>query len=37
MSLADDPTEIRVGWPGGKMTTGKIPKSTNEIIIGPDG
>jgi hypothetical protein len=37
MSLPQEPTEIRVVWPGGKMTTGKIPKGANDIIIGPDG
>jgi hypothetical protein len=37
MVLADEPTQVWVRWPGGKITTADIPKGAKEIEVGLDG
>jgi hypothetical protein len=34
MALPDEPTQIWVRWPGGKITTSDIPKGAKEIDVG---
>jgi enediyne biosynthesis protein E4 len=33
MALPEEPTEISVGWPGGRVRTAKIPKGASEVVV----
>ena len=37
MALAEEPTQVWVRWPGGKITTADIPKGAKEIAVSIDG
>ena len=37
MALPEEPTQVWVRWPGGKITTANVPKGAREIEVGLDG
>jgi hypothetical protein len=37
LAIPEPPTEVWVRWPGGKVTTGAVPRDVKEIVVSYDG